>query len=214
MSSSPEISPTKRAFGPMTVAADGGTTVLSGGAGGPLTVRAGLAIAIAGEAAINQQLLRHVLEEDLRGALEAGEFHLAYQPQLRLDTGELTGFEALLRWNSAKRGSVSPAEFIPIAEETGMIVPLGEWVLRTACAAAAKWPDQIKIAVNLSPMQFRARGLAAMVTSALATTAIAWPPALRSASAFASPDSRLRPSTATRAPAATSASARLPPSTP
>src|SRR5262249_21174603 len=85
--------------------------------------------------------LRHVLEEDLRGALEAGESHLAYQPQLRLDTGELTGFEALLRWNSAKRGPVSPAEFIPIAEETGMIVPLGEWVLRTACAAAAQWPD-------------------------------------------------------------------------
>ena len=117
--------------------------------------------------------LRHVLEMDLRGALEAGEFHLAYQPQLRVDTGELTGFEALLRWTSPKRGLISPAEFIPVAEETGLIVPLGEWVLRTACAEAAKWPDQVKIAVNLSPIQFRARGLAAMVTSALATTELA-----------------------------------------
>jgi EAL domain-containing protein (putative c-di-GMP-specific phosphodiesterase class I) len=117
--------------------------------------------------------VRHLVEVDLRGALEAGEFHLAYQPQLRVETGELTGFEALLRWTSAKRGPISPAEFIPIAEETGLIVPLGEWVLRTACATAAKWPDHIKIAVNLSPIQFRARGLAAMVTSALATTALA-----------------------------------------
>jgi len=117
--------------------------------------------------------VRHLVEVDLRGALEAGEFHLAYQPQLRVETGELTGFEALLRWTSAKRGPISPAEFIPIAEETGLIVPLSEWVLRTACATAAKWPDHIKIAVNLSPIQFRARGLAAMVTSALATTALA-----------------------------------------
>ena len=117
--------------------------------------------------------LRHLVEVDLRGALEAGEFHLAYQPQLRVDTGELAGFEALLRWTSATRGPVSPAEFIPIAEETGVIVPLGEWVLRTACAAAAKWPDAVKIAVNLSPMQFRARGLATMVTSALAATGLA-----------------------------------------
>ena len=116
--------------------------------------------------------VRHSLEMDLRGSLEAGEFHLVYQPQLRVDTGELTGFEALLRWTSARRGPVSPAEFIPVAEETGLIVPLGEWVLRTACAEAAKWPGQIRIAVNLSPMQFRARGLAAMVTSALAATGL------------------------------------------
>jgi diguanylate cyclase (GGDEF)-like protein/PAS domain S-box-containing protein len=116
--------------------------------------------------------VRHSLEMDLRGSLEAGEFHLVYQPQLRLDTGELTGFEALLRWTSPKRGAISPAEFIPVAEETGLIVPLGEWVLRTACTEATKWPDQIRIAVNLSPMQFRARGLAAMVTSALAATGL------------------------------------------
>jgi diguanylate cyclase (GGDEF)-like protein len=115
---------------------------------------------------------RHLLESDLRGALEAGEFHLAYQPQIRLDGGELTGFEALLRWSSASRGNVSPAEFIPVAEETGLIVPLGEWVLRTACQTAAKWPDFVKIAVNLSPVQFRARGLVAMVTSALASAGL------------------------------------------
>ncbi|HLZ02255.1 MAG TPA: PAS-domain containing protein [Bradyrhizobium sp.] len=118
-------------------------------------------------------LTRHLLETDLRGALEAGEFHLVYQPQIRLDSGELTGFEALLRWDSAKRGPISPAEFIPIAEETGLIVPIGEWVLRSACATAAQWPDFVKVAINLSPVQFRARGLAAMVTSALAAAALA-----------------------------------------
>jgi diguanylate cyclase (GGDEF)-like protein len=120
-----------------------------------------------------QARTRHLLETDLRGALEAGEFHLVYQPQIRLDTGELTGFEALLRWNSPKRGVISPADFIPIAEETGLIVPIGEWVLRTACAAAAQWPGFVKIAINLSPVQFRARGLASMVTSALAAAGIA-----------------------------------------
>ena len=110
---------------------------------------------------------RHALEHDLRGALERNEFHLAFQPQVRLDTSALTGFEALLRWKHPSRGMVSPAEFIPLAEETGLIVPIGEWVLRTACATAASWPD-VTIAVNLSPVQFRSRGLVAMVTSALA----------------------------------------------
>ncbi|MGY4346986.1 diguanylate cyclase (GGDEF)-like protein/PAS domain S-box-containing protein [Bradyrhizobium sp. GM7.3] len=110
---------------------------------------------------------RHALEHDLRGALEAREFHLAFQPQVRLDTTELTGFEALLRWKHPSRGLVPPAEFIPIAEENGLIVPIGEWVLRTACATAATWPD-LTVAVNLSPVQFRSRGLVTMVTSALA----------------------------------------------
>jgi len=120
-----------------------------------------------------QARTRHLLETDLRGALEAGEFHLVYQPQIKLGTGELTGFEALLRWNHPKRGQISPAEFIPVAEETGLIVPIGEWVLRTACAAAAQWPAFVKVAINLSPVQFRARGLAAMVTSALAAAGLA-----------------------------------------
>jgi len=110
---------------------------------------------------------RHALEHDLRGALEANQFHLVFQPQVRLDSTELTGFEALLRWRHPSRGLVSPAEFIPIAEETGLIVPIGEWVLRTACATAASWPE-VTVAVNLSPVQFRSRGLVAMVTSALA----------------------------------------------
>lgn len=110
---------------------------------------------------------RHALEQDLRGALEADQFHLVFQPQVRLDTTELTGFEALLRWTHPSRAFVSPAEFIPIAEENGLIVPIGEWVLRTACATAASWPD-VTVAVNLSPVQFRSRGLVAMVTSALA----------------------------------------------
>lgn len=110
---------------------------------------------------------RHALEHDLRGALEANQFHLVFQPQVRLDTTELTGFEALLRWKHPSRGFVSPAEFIPIAEENGLIVPIGEWVLRTACATAASWPD-VTVAVNLSPVQFRSRGLVAMVTSGLA----------------------------------------------
>lgn len=115
---------------------------------------------------------RHALEQDLRGALEAREFHLVFQPQVRLDTSELTGFEALLRWKHPVRGMVSPAEFIPIAEETGLIIPIGEWVLRAACATAVAWPDSMTIAVNLSPVQFRSRGLVAMVTSALAAAGL------------------------------------------
>jgi diguanylate cyclase (GGDEF)-like protein len=120
-----------------------------------------------------QASTRHVIEMELRGALEAGEFHLVYQPQIRLDNGQLTGFEALLRWDNPRRGPISPVDFIPVAEETGLIVPIGEWVLRTACAAAVQWPSYVTVAVNLSPVQFRSRGLAAMVTSALAATGLA-----------------------------------------
>jgi predicted signal transduction protein with EAL and GGDEF domain len=117
---------------------------------------------------------RHALEQDLRGALANGEFHLVFQPQVRLDTSGLTGFEALLRWKHPSRGLVSPVDFIPIAEETGLIIPIGEWALRTACASAASWPD-ITVAVNLSPVQFRARGLVGLVKSALAEAGIAPP---------------------------------------
>ena len=115
---------------------------------------------------------RRALEIDLRRALTSGEFHLVYQPQLNLATNALTGMEALLRWTHPERQAVLPAEFIPVAEETGLIVPLGEWVLRRACAEAAHWPDAIRVAVNLSPVQFRNRGLVAMVTQALAAAGL------------------------------------------
>ena len=115
---------------------------------------------------------RRALEVDLRRALGNAEFHLVYQPQVRATTGELTGFEALLRWRHPERGVVSPVEFIPLAEETGLIVPLGEWVLREACAEAARWPRPVKVAVNLSPVQFRSRGLIPMVTNVLAATGL------------------------------------------
>ena len=111
---------------------------------------------------------RRALEVDLRHALSAGEFSLAYQPQINLADNALTAMEALLRWNHAERGPVPPSEFIPLAEEMGLIVQLGEWVLREACNEAARWPDPIKVAVNLSPVQFRNRGLITTVTQALA----------------------------------------------
>src|SRR6476619_6080495 len=116
---------------------------------------------------------RRALDVDLRRALVAGEFSLAYQPQINLAGNDLTAMEALLRWTSAERGSVPPSEFIPLAEETGLIVPLGEWVLREACREAAGWPDPIKVAVNLSPVQFRNRGLVTTVTQALAAARLA-----------------------------------------
>jgi EAL domain-containing protein (putative c-di-GMP-specific phosphodiesterase class I) len=111
---------------------------------------------------------RRALEVDLRRALVAGEFSIAYQPQIHLASNELVALEALLRWTHAERGPVPPSEFIPLAEEMGLIVPLGEWVLREACTEAARWPDPIKVAVNLSPVQFRNRGLVTTVTQALA----------------------------------------------
>jgi diguanylate cyclase (GGDEF)-like protein len=116
---------------------------------------------------------RRALEVDLRRALTAGEFSLHYQPQINLATNELVAMEALLRWTHAERGPVPPAEFIPLAEEMGLIVPLGEWVLREACNEAARWPEPIKVAVNLSPVQFRNRGLVTTVTQALANARLA-----------------------------------------
>ena len=109
---------------------------------------------------------RRALELDLRGALKNGELELYYQPQL--STGlRLVGFEALVRWNHPTRGLVSPADFIPLAEELGLIGALGDWVLRHACLAASVWPGDVKVAVNLSPAQFRGRVLADDVASAL-----------------------------------------------
>jgi diguanylate cyclase (GGDEF)-like protein/PAS domain S-box-containing protein len=112
--------------------------------------------------------VRRELEMDLRKALHGKEFELHYQPLVNLESNDVNAFEALLRWDHATRGMVSPAEFIPIAEETGLIVPLGEWVLKTACEEAVNWPDHIKIAVNLSPAQLNNRNLLTMVTEALA----------------------------------------------
>ena len=97
---------------------------------------------------------RQALETDLRRAVALGQFHLHYQPLLEVASGEVIGFEALLRWNHPTRGMVSPVEFIPLAEEIGLIVPIGEWVLRQACRTAATWPEPIGVAVNVSPMQF------------------------------------------------------------
>ena len=116
---------------------------------------------------------RRTLEHDLRKALVAGEFELYYQPVINLASNEITGAEALMRWRHPERGMVSPGEFIPLAEEIGLIVPLGEWAIRQACATAAAWPDNLKVAVNLSPAQFRSPGLLQLVVSALASSGLA-----------------------------------------
>jgi diguanylate cyclase (GGDEF)-like protein len=98
---------------------------------------------------------RRLLEMDLRKALALKEFELCYQPQIDLEANVLIGFEALLRWRSPVRGLVSPASFVPLAEEIGLITRIGEWVLQTACREAAAWPAPVTIGVNISPMQFR-----------------------------------------------------------
>jgi diguanylate cyclase (GGDEF)-like protein len=116
---------------------------------------------------------RRNLERDMRSALTNGEFELHYQPFVNVKSGEISGCEALLRWHHPQRGLISPAEFIPLAEETGLIVPIGEWVLKAACAEAAKWPANLKIAINLSPAQFRGKGLVPIIVGALAISGIA-----------------------------------------
>jgi diguanylate cyclase (GGDEF)-like protein len=115
---------------------------------------------------------RSKLQLDLRRALVNGEFELYYQPLVNLERDEICGFEALLRWRHPERGFVSPGEFIPLAEETGLIVPLGEWAMRQACAAAAQWPEHIKIAINLSAIQFKSPHLVDTVFSALAASGL------------------------------------------
>ncbi|KQO77289.1 MAG: putative bifunctional diguanylate cyclase/phosphodiesterase [Methylobacteriaceae bacterium] len=125
------------------------------------------------EPAMNAQMqARRGLEIDLRRAMALKQFDLAFQPQIRLESGDVTGFEALLRWNHPERGPVSPALFIPLAEEIGVIVGIGEWVLRTACREAARWPHPASIAVNLSPVQFRGGRLVETVTNVLAQTGL------------------------------------------
>jgi diguanylate cyclase (GGDEF)-like protein len=116
---------------------------------------------------------RRELEMDLRKALRDKEFELHYQPLVNLQSNEISAYEALLRWHHPIRGLISPAEFIPVAEETGLIIPLGEWVLRKACEQTANWPDEVKVAVNLSPAQLKNRNVVQMVTSALADSGMA-----------------------------------------
>ena len=115
---------------------------------------------------------RRSMEQDLRKALPAGEFELHYQPVVNLQTSAISGFEALIRWNHPDRGLISPASFIPLAEESGFIVPLGEWVIRQACVTAAKWPEHLHVAVNISASQFRSAGLMQVIVGALAASGL------------------------------------------
>ena len=115
---------------------------------------------------------RLTMEQDLRHAMLDGAFEIHYQPLLDLRSNEVAGCEALLRWRHPERGMVSPAEFIPLAEETGLINELGDWVLQTACAEAAAWPSYIRLAVNVSPIQLKSQTLALRITNALATSGL------------------------------------------
>jgi diguanylate cyclase (GGDEF)-like protein/PAS domain S-box-containing protein len=115
---------------------------------------------------------RRALELDLRKALVNGEFEIHYQPLVNLAAHRVSGFEALLRWNHPERGRISPADFIPVAEEIGVIGQIGAWVLKEACAEAATWPDDVTLAVNLSPAQFRRRAVLLDVASALGSSGL------------------------------------------
>jgi len=115
---------------------------------------------------------RRSLEIDLRQAIVEEGFEVYYQPIVDLRSNLVSGCEALLRWHHPQRGMISPAEFIPVAEETGLITQLGEWVLAAACAEAATWPDHIRLAVNVSPVQFRSETLALKVVAALAASGL------------------------------------------
>jgi diguanylate cyclase (GGDEF)-like protein/PAS domain S-box-containing protein len=115
---------------------------------------------------------RRDVELDLRRAFANGEFELHYQPLVDIAADRISGFESLLRWRHPEKGMISPADFIPVAEDIGLIAPLGEWVLREACAEAVKWPADVKVAVNLSPVQFRSRNLVQVVVSALAQSGL------------------------------------------
>ncbi len=115
---------------------------------------------------------RRQLELDLRRALNVGDFELYFQPIVNLKSMRVTCFEALIRWNHATRGVVSPGEFIAVAEETGLIVPLGEWAMREACRQAMHWPSEIRVAVNLSPVQLSRGNVVAAIVSALASSGL------------------------------------------
>jgi diguanylate cyclase (GGDEF)-like protein/PAS domain S-box-containing protein len=115
---------------------------------------------------------RQLMESDLRVALEKEQLRMVYQPCVDASSEEVTGFEALIRWEHPEKGPVSPVEFIPLAEEIGLIDEIGEWVLRTACAEAAKWPQHITVAVNLSPIQFKSPALPTVVRMVLSDTGL------------------------------------------
>ena len=114
---------------------------------------------------------RAALQADLKSAIQHNELRLHYQPQLKI-TGEMKGFEALARWHCPKRGMVPPSEFIPLAEESSLILLLGEWVLREACREAASWERPLNIAINVSPVQFRHGDLPRLVHSILLETGL------------------------------------------
>jgi diguanylate cyclase len=142
------------------------TALYSAKAGGRNTWRA-----FAGEDGAREHQ-RVELEQEFRAAVEAHQFNLVYQPICDGSTREPVAFEALLRWDHATRGEVSPAEFIPMAERTGLIVPLGQWVIEAACAEAAVWAMPLRVAVNLSPAQFRDRGLPEFIEDVLSRTSL------------------------------------------
>ena len=116
---------------------------------------------------------RKQMEDDLRHALVQNQLYLVYQPVVCTENARLVGFEALLRWEHPTRGPISPADFIPVAEDIGLIEAIGEWVLRTACLEAANWPGDVRVGVNVSPIQFANRQLPALVANALAKSGIA-----------------------------------------
>ncbi len=115
---------------------------------------------------------RRAMEYDLRKALAAGELELYYQPVVNLQSNRISGFEALMRWRHPDKGFIPPATFIPLAEEIGFIIPLGDWAIRQACTRTVRWPDNVKVAVNLSPVQFRSPGLVQTVVGALAASGL------------------------------------------
>jgi diguanylate cyclase (GGDEF)-like protein len=120
----------------------------------------------------NEARLHRALEVDLRNALTQGEFEMYYQQVVDIASLRACGAEALVRWNHPRRGLIRPDDFIPMAEEIGLVIPLGEWILRKACSEAANWPKHLKLAVNLSPVQFRCGKLVEIVSAALASTGL------------------------------------------
>src|SRR4029077_11796069 len=124
------------------------------------------------EMAMDQRLReRRALQTELRMAVTRGELSMHYQPQSRVN-GDVVGLEALCRWNNPGRGNIPPGVFIPLAEETGLIMVIGEWTLREACREAASWPNPLNLAVNLSPIQFRHGDLVGLVHSVLLETGL------------------------------------------